>query len=52
MLVIGVFAALDQLRVAPTITTGMFHAPLAVVAGSAKLAALPQNSAEVLADSD
>ena len=38
VLVIGVFAALDQLRIAPTITTGLFYAMLAVVAGSAIVA--------------
>lgn len=38
VLVIGVFAALDQLRIAPTITTGLFYALLAVVAGSAIVA--------------
>jgi hypothetical protein len=38
VLVIGIFAALDQLRIAPTITTGLFYALLAVVAGSAIVA--------------
>lgn len=38
VLVIGVFAALDQLQIAPTITTGLFYALLAIVAGSAIVA--------------
>ncbi len=38
VLVIGIFAALDQLQIAPTITTGLFYALLAVVAGSAIVA--------------
>ncbi len=38
VLVIGVFAALDQLRIAPSITTGLFYALLAIVAGSAIVA--------------
>lgn len=35
VLVIGVFAALDQLRIAPNIIQGLFYALLAIVAGSA-----------------
>jgi hypothetical protein len=38
VLIIGVFAALDQLRIAPSITTGLFYALLAIVAGSAIVA--------------
>jgi hypothetical protein len=38
ILVIGTFAALDQLRIAPAIVTGLFYALLAVVAGSAIIA--------------
>jgi hypothetical protein len=38
VLVIGVFAALDQLRIAPAIVTGLFYALLAIVAGSAIVA--------------
>jgi hypothetical protein len=38
VLVIGVFAALDQLSIAPSITTGLFYALLAIVAGSAIVA--------------
>ncbi len=34
ILVIGIFAALDQLNVAPAIVTGLFYAILAVIAGS------------------
>jgi hypothetical protein len=36
--VIGVFAALDQLNLAPAIVNGLFYAMLAVVAGSAIIA--------------
>ena len=35
---IGVFAALDQLEIAPTIVTGLFYAILAVIVGSAIVA--------------
>lgn len=35
---VGVFAALDQLRIAPAIVTGLFYALLAIVAGSAIVA--------------
>jgi hypothetical protein len=38
ILVIGVFAALDQLRIAPAIVTGLFYAMLAVLVGSAIVA--------------
>jgi len=38
VLVIGVFAALDQLQIAPAITIGLFYALLAIVAGSAIVA--------------
>jgi hypothetical protein len=38
VLVIGIFAALDQLEIAPAIVTGLFYAILAVVAGSAIVA--------------
>lgn len=38
ILVIGAFAALDQLRIAPAIVTGLFYALLAIVAGSAIIA--------------
>ena len=34
ILVVGIFAALDQLNVAPAIVTGLFYAILVVVAGS------------------
>jgi len=34
ILVIGIFAALDQLNVAPAIVTGLFYALLVVIAGS------------------
>ncbi len=34
ILLIGIFAALDQLEIAPTIVDGLFYAILAVVAGS------------------
>lgn len=34
ILVVGVFAALDQLEIAPAIVTGLFYALLVVVAGS------------------
>ncbi len=35
---VGIFAALDQLEIAPAIVTGLFYAVLAVVAGSAIIA--------------
>lgn len=38
VLVIGVFAALAQLRIAPTIVNGLFYAMLAIVVGSAIVA--------------
>jgi hypothetical protein len=38
ILVVGVFAALDQLQIAPMIVTGLFYALLAIVAGSAIIA--------------
>lgn len=38
ILVVGVFAALDQLQIAPRIVTGLFYAMLATVAGSAIIA--------------
>lgn len=38
ILVIGVFAALDQLEIAPSIVTGLFYALLAIVVGSAVIA--------------
>ena len=38
ILVVGVFAALSQLQIAPAIVTGLFYALLAVVAGSAIIA--------------
>lgn len=38
ILIVGVFAALDQLDIAPTIVTGLFYAILAIVAGSAIIA--------------
>ncbi len=38
ILVVGVFAALDQLQIAPSIVNGLFYAMLAVVAGSAIVA--------------
>lgn len=38
ILVVGIFAALDQLQVAPTIVNGLFYAGLAIVAGSAIIA--------------
>lgn len=38
ILVVGVFAALDQLEIAPAIVTGLFYAMLAIVAGSAIIA--------------
>lgn len=34
ILVVGIFAALDQLEIAPTIVDGLFYALLAIVAGS------------------
>jgi hypothetical protein len=38
ILVIGVFAALNQLQIAPAIVTGLFYALLAIVVGSAVIA--------------
>ena len=38
ILVVGVFAALDQLQIAPDIVNGLFYAVLAIVAGSAIIA--------------
>ena len=38
IIVLGIFAALDQLGIAPNIVRGMFYAVLAVVAGSAIVA--------------
>ena len=38
ILVVGVFAALNQLQIAPTIVTGLFYALLAIVVGSAIVA--------------
>jgi hypothetical protein len=38
VITIGVFAALDQLQIAPRIVTGLFYAVLAVVVGSAIIA--------------
>jgi hypothetical protein len=38
ILVVGAFAALNQLQIAPAIVTGLFYAILAVVAGSAIIA--------------
>lgn len=34
VLLVGIFAALDQLEIAPTIVNGLFYAMLAIVAGS------------------
>ena len=36
--VVGVFAALNQLQIAPAIVNGLFYAALAIVAGSAIIA--------------
>ena len=38
ILVVGVFAALDQLEIAPAIVTGLFYALLAIVVGSTVIA--------------
>lgn len=38
VMVVGVFAALDQLQIAPAIVNGLFYALLAVMAGSALVA--------------
>jgi hypothetical protein len=38
ILVIGVFAALNQVQIAPAIVTGLFYALLAIIAGSAIIA--------------
>ena len=38
ILVVGIFAALDQLQVAPAIVTGLFYALLVMIVGSAVVA--------------
>jgi hypothetical protein len=38
IVVVGVFAALDQLQIAPAIVTGLFYALLAIIVGSAVIA--------------
>jgi hypothetical protein len=38
ILIVGIFAALDQLQIAPAIVNGLFYAALAVIAGSAIVA--------------
>lgn len=38
VLIVGVFAALDQLQIAPAIVNGLFYAGLAIIAGSAIVA--------------
>jgi hypothetical protein len=38
IIVVGVFAALDQLQIAPRIVSGLFYAVLAIIAGSAIIA--------------
>jgi hypothetical protein len=38
IVVVGAFAALDQLEIAPTIVSGLFYAMLAIVVGSAVIA--------------
>jgi hypothetical protein len=38
ILVVGIFAALDQLQIAPAIVNGLFYAMLAVIVGSAIVA--------------
>jgi hypothetical protein len=38
IVVVGVFAALDQLRIAPAIVNGLFYALLAIIVGSAVIA--------------
>jgi hypothetical protein len=38
VLAVGIFAALDQLRIAPAIVNGLFYAVLAIVVGSAVVA--------------
>jgi hypothetical protein len=38
ILVVGIFAALNQLQIAPAIVTGLFYAMLAIVVGSAVIA--------------
>jgi hypothetical protein len=38
ILVIGVFAALNQIQIAPAIVTGLFYAMLAIIVGSAVIA--------------
>lgn len=38
IVVVGVFAALDQLRIAPAIVNGLFYAMLAIIVGSAIVA--------------
>jgi hypothetical protein len=37
ILVIGIFAALDQLQIAPVIVNGLFYALLAIMAASRRL---------------
>ena len=38
IMVVGIFAALDQLQIAPAIVNGLFYAGLAIIAGSAIIA--------------
>jgi len=38
ILIVGIFAALNQLQIAPAIVTGLFYAVLAIVVGSAVIA--------------
>jgi hypothetical protein len=38
IIAVGVFAALDQLQIAPAIVTGLFYAVLAIIVGSATIA--------------
>ena len=38
VIVVGVFAALNQLHIAPPIVTGLFYAVLAIIVGSAVIA--------------
>lgn len=38
IVVVGVFAALDQLQIAPAIVTGLFYAALAIIVGSTVIA--------------
>ena len=37
-MVVGIFAALNQLQIAPAIVTGLFYAVLAIIVGSAVIA--------------